>query len=174
MTSDPPRANAHHKSTGSGLTDGGDPRGDHRVQIRIALIGAAGAIIAATVGAYIGLKPGPSPSPPSGPSPAPRPTSECVFLIPNSVVCASSNPVIVLESNNLSDTIGCTFTTQVDWGDGSPEQAFNLAGGPAGPAVINSHKYNKNGTYVINAHSLNVNGPCTAVGSSNYSFTLGS
>jgi hypothetical protein len=43
---------ADKSSTGSE-----DPRGDPRFQIRIALIGAAGAVVAATVGAIIGLKP---------------------------------------------------------------------------------------------------------------------
>jgi hypothetical protein len=63
MSDYPPRPTRHKKSTGSGLTGDSDPSGDHKLQIPVALIGAAGAIIAAAVGAYIGLKPATSPSP---------------------------------------------------------------------------------------------------------------
>lgn len=69
MTSHLPGPNEHYRRTGSGETRGGGGRSDdRRFQMRVALIGAVGAIIAATVGAVIGLKPWshPGPSPPGG------------------------------------------------------------------------------------------------------------
>ena len=69
MTSHLHGPNEHYSRTGSGETGGGGgSSGDRRFQMRVALIGAAGAIIAAAVGAVIGLKPWshPGPSPPGG------------------------------------------------------------------------------------------------------------
>lgn len=66
MTSHLPEPDERSSQTGTdGIGDGG-PSDGRRFQMRIALIGAAGAIIAAAVGAVVSLKPwshsGPSPS----------------------------------------------------------------------------------------------------------------
>lgn len=177
MTSSPPSPDGQFKSAGSGLTGGGrkDRDGDHRLQMRIALIGAAGAIIAAAVGALIGLKPWAHPDPSPGTSSSPTATAgRCVFLTPSNIVCSSSNPEVTVEFNNEVSSVGCTLSAQVDWGDGSPEQTFNFEGGPVGPFVLGNHKYNHKGVYSITATSK-VIGQCSTYFSTfpgSYSFTF--
>ncbi len=63
MTSHLPGPDEHSRQTGTGTGDGGSSDG-RRFQMRIALIGAAGAIIAAAVGAVISLKPWSHPAAP--------------------------------------------------------------------------------------------------------------
>lgn len=168
-------------SADAGLTDGGgskepgstDPGGDHRFQARIALIGAAGAIIAATIGAVISLQPWSHSGPSSGSSTSSSPTSRCVFLTPSNVVCTSSNPEITIEFNNEANSVGCHLSAQVNWGDGAV-QTFNFDGGPAGPIVLGDHKYSHKSVYAITATS-NVIGQCSESFSTfpgRYSFTL--
>jgi hypothetical protein len=60
-----PGSDGHYKSTDTGTKGSKDSSGDHRLQVRIALIGAVGAIIAATVGAIIGIKPWSHPGSPA-------------------------------------------------------------------------------------------------------------
>jgi hypothetical protein len=162
--------------TDAGLTDGGgskeprstDPGGDHRFQTRIALIGVAGAIIAATIGAVISLQPWSHPGPSSGSS-----TSRCVFLTLGNVVCASSDPEITIEFNNEANSVGCHLSAQVKWGDGAV-QTFTFDGEPAGPIVLGNHKYSRKGVYAITATS-NVIGQCPESFNTfpgRYSFTL--
>jgi hypothetical protein len=152
-------------STGTGLAGDGskNPGGDHRFQILLALIGVAGAIIAAV----IGLKPWSHSSPPS--------TSRCVFLTPNNVACTSSNPEVTIEFNNEVSSVGCMLRTQVNWGDRSPKQTFNFEGGPVGPFVLGNHKYGHTGVYSITATSVVLNqcAPKFSTFPGSYSFTLG-
>ncbi len=57
MTGHFPGPDEHYGWAGTGGAKGKGPSDDHRFQVRIAVIGAAGAIVAAAVGAAIGLKP---------------------------------------------------------------------------------------------------------------------
>ncbi len=155
MESYRPRPDEYYISNDPGLTGGKDPRGDRRLQVRIALIGATGAIIAAAVGAVMSTKPWSHP----GPSPSPVSASPCVFLAPNTVTCTSSNPVVTLEFNNEVSSMGCTFSSQINWGDGS-EQTFNFPGSTAGPYVIGDHIYKQKGTYRISGNTTTTSGPC--------------
>jgi hypothetical protein len=165
VTGSAPSPGRHSRSKGTGLTGGQDSRGDRRLQFRISIIGASGAIIAAAAAAVIGLKPW-------SPSRAPfKPSSQCAFLAPTNIVCASSDPVVILEFNNEVSSRGCAFNSEVSWGDGSPEQTFKFLGSAAGAFVIGNHKYNHEGTYSIRATSTNKSGPCSEF-PANYSFTL--
>lgn len=162
-------------ATGTGPTGKRNSSDDRSVQMRIALIGAAGAIIAAAVGAIIGLNPwshsSPSPSS-SAPSGSSVPSRQCVFLAPVEVTCTSSDPNIVVEFNNEYNTIGCTFSAQVNWGDGSPLQTFNFPGALPGPLVLGDHKYSQEGTYTINGVATVTFGLCAASSATGV-FTLG-
>jgi hypothetical protein len=75
------------------------------------------------------------------------------------VTCTSSDPEVTLEFNNEVSSVGCTFSTQVNWGDGSG-QTFNFAGGPVGPFVMGVHKYNQKGTYQISGDTTTTFGSC--------------
>jgi hypothetical protein len=153
-------------STGStGSTGNKDPLGDRRFQVRIALIGAAGAIIAAVAGAVIGLTPWVHLSPPHGPS-----ASQCVFLASKDLVCTSSNPEVALEANNQSSTVGCSFSDQVSWGDGS-QQTFNYKGALPGPFFLGNHTYYQKSTYIITVQATVTFGSCSTSGA-NFTFTL--
>ena len=66
MTSHLPEPDEYYRQTGTGGTGDGDSGDARRFQMRIALIGAAGAIIAAAVGAVISLKPWSHPGPSPG------------------------------------------------------------------------------------------------------------
>jgi hypothetical protein len=104
--------------------------------------------------------------------PAPSPAgSQCVFLYPDQLNCTSSDPEITLEGDFTDDTTGCTFVDQVDWGDGSPVQAFDIAGGPAGPVFVSHHTYQQEGTFAITLNATVIAGPCTAF-PGNYSFVF--
>jgi hypothetical protein len=158
------------------------------------VVGVAAAVIAALIVAFLhigGSSGGSNPTsaasqqdanktqPSSSPSsvggagtPAPLPTSQCVFLWPNQLNCASSDPEITLEGDYTSSTVGCTWSDQVNWGDGSPDQTFNVPGGPAGPVFISDHTYHQKGTFSITLIPTVVSGSCYSINGS-YTFTYG-
>jgi hypothetical protein len=103
-------------------------------------------------------------------SSSPRPTAnKCVFLEPNQVNCTSSNPQITLESENIGDTSGCTFSAQITWGDGS-QQTVQYPGANNQPKAIANHTYQKKGTFSITVNPTVLSGGCSSF-SGNYKFT---
>lgn len=102
----------------------------------------------------------------SSPQPA---ASQCVFLLPNQVNCASSNPKITLEGENVGDTSGCTFSGQITWGDGS-QQTVQYPGANDQPSFVATHTYQKKGAFSISLVPTVVSGPCSAF-SGSYKFT---
>jgi hypothetical protein len=111
----------------------------------------------------------------ANPAPASAATSsaQCVFESTVVTTCQSSNPHIVLNFHNFGDTSQCTFSVQVNWGDGTV-QNFTLPGGPSGSEHLSDHVYSaSSGTFQIAATGSVLSGPCTYSPGS-YQFTLSS
>jgi hypothetical protein len=115
--------------------------------------------------------PGTGPSlPPSPPPTTPSvPSAQCVLLEPDQTYCRSSDPTVVLETENVGDTSGCTFSDQISWGDGSPLQTVQYQGADNVPEVVANHTYEQPGAYGITANPTVVDGACTAI-VGNYTF----
>ena len=113
MASHLPGPNEHYRWTGTGGTGGGGPSGDRRFQMRIAIIGAAGAIIAAAVGAVIGLKPWSHPgSSPNGGGGGSSPAN-----IPSGTYSTHLGRALTLTTVNGSVTIQLTRIIDPATGD---------------------------------------------------------
>jgi hypothetical protein len=121
--------------------------------------------------------PGPAPaslppSSPSSPSPPPTtpsvPSAQCVLLEPDQTYCTSSDPSVILETENSGDTSDCTFSDQISWGDGS-QQTVVLQGADNVPEVVANHTYAQPGAYGVTDNPTVVSGPCTAI-VGNYTF----
>ena len=104
-------------------------------------------------------------------APVSLPASPCVFLYPSKLNCASSDPVITLEGDWESSAVGCKFSAQINWGDGSG-QTINLVRGPAGAGYIANHTYRSKRTFSI-ALALTVTSGGCATFPGYYTFTLG-
>jgi hypothetical protein len=110
-------------------------------------------------------RPSPSSSPTTAPSPPPTPpvpSAQCVLLEPNQTYCRSSDPTVILEAENIGDTSGCTFSDQISWGDGSPQQTVQFQGADNVPEVVASHTYQQLGGYGITDTVTVVSGDCTS------------
>jgi hypothetical protein len=103
---------------------------------------------------------GPSSPPPTTPSVS---SAQCVLLEPDQTYCRSSDPTVILEGENIGDTSDCTFSDQISWGDGSPQQTVVYQGADNVPEVVASHTYEQLGAYGITANVTVVDGPCTAI-----------
>jgi hypothetical protein len=91
------------------------------------------------------------------------PSTQCVLLEPDQTYCRSSDPTVILEVENTGDTSGCTFSDQISWSDGSPQQTVVYQGADNVPEVVASHTYKQLGAYGITANVTVVDGPCTAI-----------
>jgi hypothetical protein len=111
----------------------------------------------------------PQPTPPD--TATPTPANQCVFLLPNQVDCASSDPQVSLEGENVGDTSGCTFSSQIGWGDGS-QQTVQYQGADGMPSFVANHTYQHQGTFSITLSPSVVSGTCSAFNGS-YTFTYG-
>lgn len=70
----------------------------------------------------------------------------CFYEFPN---CVSSDPQVSFLIVSIGDTSSCTFTGDVDWGDGK-SSSKNFGGGPDGSRLATfDHKYAKVGVYSI-------------------------
>jgi hypothetical protein len=98
--------------------------------------------------------------PPTTPS---VPSAQCVLLEPDQTYCRSSDPTVILEGENIGDTSDCTFSDQISWSDGSPQQTVVYQGADNVPEVVASHTYEQLGAYGITANVTVVDGPCTAI-----------
>jgi hypothetical protein len=110
----------------------------------------------------------PPTSPDTGPSSPPPttlsvPSAQCVLLEPDQTYCRSSDPTVILEAENIGDTSGCTFSDQISWSDGSPQQTVVYQGADNVPEVVASHTYGQVGGYGISANVTVLDGPCTAI-----------
>jgi hypothetical protein len=95
--------------------------------------------------------------------------ASCSFLYGSVMTCSSYNSRVIV--NFLStDTTGCTFYDEVQWGDGSAPQDVTLDGGSTGSIFLASHNYTSPGTYSINV-SGTISGPCSG-GPATFNFTL--
>jgi hypothetical protein len=108
------------------------------------------------------------PTPPTQPtSPPPTtpsvPSAQCVLLEPDQTYCRSSDPTVILQAENNGDTSDCTFSTQIEWSDGSPVQTVQYQGADNVPETIASHTYEEPGGYGITATPTVVSGSCTAI-----------
>jgi hypothetical protein len=76
-------------------------------------------------------------------------------------VCDSTNPTVEVAFTNTGDTSACTFTSDIDWGDGTPVEVFNFAGStnPTDPPV--DHTFTNPGNYVITFTDMVDTGNCT-------------
>ena len=69
--------------------------------------------------------------------------------------CQSSNPQVTLDLDGYGAASSCTFSTDIDWGDGSPVQTVMYLGNDAAvgnyDAVLftTSHTYSAPGVYTI-------------------------
>jgi hypothetical protein len=111
------------------------------------------------------------PGPTNTATPAPVPTNQCLFLLPDNVDCASSNPEVTLEGENNGDTSGCMFSGQITWGDGS-RQTVQYKGANGVPSFVARHAYQQHGTYSITLAPSVLSGGCTAF-NGQYTFTYG-
>jgi hypothetical protein len=112
-----------------------------------------------------------SPQPAAPDNPSPTPAGQCVFLLPSQVDCASSDPQVALEGENVGDTSGCTFSGQISWGDGS-QQTVQYQGANGTPSFVANHAYRHQGTFSITLSPSVVSGECSAFNGS-YTFTYG-
>ena len=117
-------------------------------------------------------QPNPTSQPPASPPPPPTspppttpsvPSAQCVLLEPDQTYCRSSDPTVILEAENNGDTSDCTFSTQIEWSDGSPVQTVQYKGADNVPETIASHTYENPGGYGITATPTVVSGSCTAI-----------
>lgn len=108
---------------------------------------------------------GPQPTQPTSPPPTTPsvPSAQCVLLEPDQTYCRSSDPTVILQAENNGDTSDCTFSTQIEWSDGSPVQTVQYQGADNVPETIASHTYENPGGYGITATPTVVSGSCTAI-----------
>jgi hypothetical protein len=99
----------------------------------------------------------------------------CVFSDAGPPDCQSTDPLVTDEATTQGAS-GCTFSDNIDWGDGSPVQTVDFTGsGPLETFPIAEYTYSTPGTYSITASApVGISGPCEGgVGSGdNYQFTL--
>ena len=96
-------------------------------------------------------------------------TAQCVFE--GIAVCDSTDPTAEIVFVSQGDTSACTFTSNIDWGDGSAVQAENFTGGPDGTPFPFDHTYTAPGSYAINLNNVVDSGNCTFT-SGSVEFTL--
>ncbi|HEY3605926.1 MAG TPA: Ig domain-containing protein, partial [Pseudonocardiaceae bacterium] len=96
-------------------------------------------------------------------------TAQCVFA--GITTCDSTDPTAEVLFVSQGDTSACTFTSNIDWGDGSAVQVENFTGGPDGTRWPFDHTYTTPGTYTINLNDVVDSGNCT-FGSGSVQFTL--
>jgi hypothetical protein len=87
----------------------------------------------------------------------------CVLRYDTNLDCASTDPHVVYQAVWLSNTTGCRFRLDVDWGDQSPTQTVELDGGPAGAVFAADHIYAADGTYQVKVTTQVLAGPCNAL-----------
>lgn len=99
----------------------------------------------------------------------------CVFSSYGSPDCQSTDPLVTDEATTQGAS-DCTFSDNIDWGDGSPVQTVEFTGSAALEVFpIAEYTYSTPGTYSITASApVGTSGPCEGgVGSGdNYQFTL--
>lgn len=81
-----------------------------------------------------------------------------------SPVCASTDPELVVDSVNTGDTEACTFTWEMNWGDGET-QIVTRDGGPADERFIfkAAHHYREHREtriYIVSWKAVSVTGGC--------------
>jgi hypothetical protein len=92
----------------------------------------------------------------------------CFYSFPD---CVSSDPRVSVEIVSEGDTTSCTFTGDVDWGDGDTSSQ-NFGGGADGSALATfDHKYLTDGVYSI-AWSVDVTSGSCSDNSGTLQFTL--
>jgi hypothetical protein len=106
---------------------------------------------------------GPTPVPDPSPTTSSVPSAQCVLVLPDQATCRSTDPTVILETENIGDTLNCTFSDTIYWSDGSPPQTVVNQGADNAPEVMASHTYKQLGAYGITADVTVVNGPCTAI-----------
>lgn len=84
--------------------------------------------------------------------------------------CESLNPKVALDIINWGNQSGCTYTWNVNWGDGKVSKNLVVSEPPAGVNKLVSHTYLAQGTYTI-TDTGTVTGDCTAA-SGTHHFTL--
>lgn len=102
------------------------------------------------------------PNPPPPTTPTPVPTAQCVLVLPDQTYCRSTDPTVILETENVGDTSDCTFSDTIYWSDGSPAQTVEYQGADSPTEVVATHTYAKLGGYGITADPTVVSGDCTA------------
>lgn len=98
-------------------------------------------------------------------------TAQCVFGDTGVSSCDSTDPAAEVEFVSVGDTSACTFTSNIDWGDGSPVQVVDFAGAADGTLFPFDHTYTTPGTYTMNFDDVVDSGNCT-FDSVSYRFTL--
>jgi hypothetical protein len=92
----------------------------------------------------------------------------CFYTFPD---CMSSDPRASFEIVSVGDTSSCTFTADVDWGDGATSSQ-TFSGGPDGSGLAAfDHKYSMDGIYSIAWSSDVASGSCSS-NSGTLQFTL--
>lgn len=136
------------------------------------VVGVVSAVIAGLILAFMHI--GGSPGDSSGDKGTQNSVSSspCVLVSGSVENCTSSDPEITLDGLNESSTYACRFSYEVNWGDGSPDQVVDYAGGPQGPYFVASHMYNGKGTFSIDVTGQVTYGLCTTL-PDNFTFTLG-
>ena len=94
----------------------------------------------------------------------------CTFSIDRNHSCTSSNNLVRIYAVWHSDTTGCNYHIEIDWGDGGPIQTVELAGGPIGEQLMASHAYSSPGYYSLSTLPRASTG-CSGVRAA-YDFTL--
>ena len=142
-------------------------------------IGTA-ALVVAVAAIVTGLVLAASPSGPGGAAggslantatPTTVPSGQCLLLLPDHVDCTSSDPEVTLEGENLGDTSGCTFSVQINWGDGS-RKTVQYQGADGVSSFIANHTYQQRGAFSITTALTVVAGGCTSFDGS-YKFAYG-
>jgi hypothetical protein len=95
----------------------------------------------------------------------------CTFIPATILTCTSRDPRIKVDFTNFSDTTGCTFSSTLQWGDGSETSGVPVTGGPTGPTFLASHFYTSPGTYNIQVTGVVTAGQCSLIPNS-YTFRL--
>lgn len=131
--------------------------------IVIVLLTVAG--LAGFAPASAAVRPGAGAAGPGRPGQAAGPSAsgtsaQCVFFgNPDVTTCASTDPTIEVQWTSYGDTTGCTFSSTLDWGDGTSTSG-TATGGPSGSTPFASHSYKSAGTYTITWTGSVLSGGC--------------